>query len=97
MTISALLVACAPEHLEEVAARVAGLGWAEVRHRDPAGRLVVTLEARDADESLERFGRIQALPQVLSAALAAVCAEEESTPAPDPGLCDRRIDGPDAT
>jgi nitrate reductase NapAB chaperone NapD len=41
-----------------------------VHFSDPKGRLVVTLEASDIDESMERMKTLQALPRVLSAALA---------------------------
>ena len=70
MIISGVVVASRPEHLSEISTEVDGLPWAEVHFSDPKGRLVVTLEAKDIDESMERMKTLQALPRVLSAALA---------------------------
>lgn len=75
MIISGVVVAMRPEHLSQVSAEVNGLPWAEVHFRDPMGRLVVTLEARDLDESMDRMKTLQALPRVLSAALAEFCSD----------------------
>jgi nitrate reductase NapAB chaperone NapD len=71
--ISGVVVASRPEHLSEISREVDGLPWAEVHFRDPKGRLVVTLEACDLDESMERMKTLQALPRVLSAELAEFC------------------------
>jgi nitrate reductase NapD len=73
--ISGVVVASRPEHLSEISLEVDGLPWAEVHFSDPNGRLVVTLEARDLDESVERMKALQALPHVLSAALAEFCSD----------------------
>ena len=68
--ISGVVVASRPEHLASVAEAVEVLGWADVHYSDPAGRLVVTLEADGVDSSIERLEALQQLPNVLSAALA---------------------------
>jgi nitrate reductase NapAB chaperone NapD len=73
--ISGVVVASRPEHLSEISREVDGLPWAEVHFSDPRGRLVVTLEASDLDESVERMKTLQALPRVLSAALAEFCSD----------------------
>jgi len=73
--ISGILVASRPEHLSEISEEVNRLPWAEVHFSDPAGRLVVTLEASDIDESVDRMKTLQALPLVLSAALAEFCSD----------------------
>ena len=75
MIISGVVVASRPEHLSKVSEDVAAFSWADVHYSDPKGRLVVTLEATDIDESMERLGELQSLPRVLSAALAQYCME----------------------
>jgi nitrate reductase NapD len=77
--ISGIVVASRPEHLSEITAGVNELPWAEVHFSDPRGRLVVTLEASDLDESIERLETLQALPRVLSAALAEFCSDGPMT------------------
>jgi nitrate reductase NapD len=76
MAVSGIVVACRPEHLEETARAVDRLPWAEVHYTDPAGRLVVTIEAADVDESMTRVREVQGLPRVLAAELAEFYPEE---------------------
>jgi len=68
--ISGVVVASRPEHLGAVTDAVNAFAWAEVHFSDPAGRLVVTLEADGMDDSIARFEKLQKLPNVLSASLA---------------------------
>ena len=68
--ISGIVVASRPEHLGGVTEAVEAFAWANVHFSDPAGRLVVTLEADGMDDSIERFETLQKLPNVLSASLA---------------------------
>ena len=75
MIISGVVVASRPEHLSKVSDEVNELPWAEVHFSDPEGRLVVILEARDLDESVDRMKALQALPLVSSAALAEFCSD----------------------
>lgn len=75
MIISGIVVASRPEHLSEITEEVNELPWAEVHFSDPKGHLVVTLEASDLDESIERMKALQAIPHVLSAALAEFCSD----------------------
>ncbi|HEY5657391.1 MAG TPA: chaperone NapD [Myxococcota bacterium] len=77
MTISGIVVACRPEDLEATAGAVDALPWADVHYRDPRGRLVVTIEAADVDESVDRLGALQRLPRVLSAELAQYCIDTQ--------------------
>jgi nitrate reductase NapAB chaperone NapD len=77
--ISGVVVASRPEHLSEIRDEVNGLPWAEVHFSDPEGRLVVTLEASDLDESMDRMKTLQAIPLVLSASLAEFCSDGELT------------------
>ena len=77
MTISGVVMACRPEDLMATTEAVDGLAWADVHYTDPKGRVVVTIEAEDMDESIERFKQLQGLPRVLSAALAQYCVENQ--------------------
>jgi len=77
MTISGIVMACRPEDLMATTEAVDGLAWADVHYTDPKGRIVVTIEAEDMDESIERFKQLQGLPRVLSAALAQYCVENQ--------------------
>ena len=77
MIISGIVMASRPEHLAEVSQAVAAISWAEVHFSDPRGRLVVTIEATDLDQSVDRLKELQELPRVLLAELAQYCIEEE--------------------
>ena len=74
--ISGVVVASRPEHLATVAEAVDALEWADVHYSDPAGRLVVTVEATGVEDSIARLEALQKLPNVLSAALAEYRLEE---------------------
>jgi nitrate reductase NapAB chaperone NapD len=80
--ISGVVVASRPEHLGAVTDAVKAFAWAEVHFSDPAGRLVVTLEADGLDDSIARFGTLQKIPNVLSASLAEYRLEENEEMAP---------------
>jgi nitrate reductase NapAB chaperone NapD len=82
VSVSGIVVACRPEHLDGVAERLNALAWAEVHYTDSRGRLVVTIEAADTDESRARLEQIQALPRVLMAELAEYHLEEEKQQGP---------------
>ena len=68
--LSGILVCCLPAELGQVADDVAGLGWAEVHDVDPVGRMVVTTEADDIHQGMDRLQQLKALPRVLAAELA---------------------------
>ncbi len=68
--ISGVVIASRPIHLTEVSEAVEAFSWADVHYSDPAGRLVVTLEADGLDDSIQRLETLQDLPNVLSASLA---------------------------
>jgi len=76
MTVSGIVMACRPEHLDEMAAVVNALDWAEVHYTDQDGRLVVTIEASDIDESMNRLKELQGLPRAIMAELAEFVVEE---------------------
>jgi nitrate reductase NapAB chaperone NapD len=74
--ISGIVMASRPEHLVEMSRAVETISWADVHFSDPSGRLVVTIEAADLDQSVDRLRRLQELPRVLMAELAQYCIEE---------------------
>ena len=76
MTVSGIVMACRPEHLDEMSGVVNGLDWAEVHYTDGGGRLVVTIEAADIHESIERLKELQGLPFAIMAELAEFVVEE---------------------
>jgi nitrate reductase NapAB chaperone NapD len=77
MTVSGIVVACRPEDLARTSEAVNALAWAEVRYSDPAGRLVVIIEADDVAESMNRLKELKELPRVLMAELAEFAVEED--------------------
>jgi nitrate reductase NapAB chaperone NapD len=77
LIISGIVVASRPEHQAQVRADVTALPWAQAHYSDPAGRLVVTIEADDVDESMARLKAIQALPRVVMAELAEYAIEND--------------------
>jgi nitrate reductase NapAB chaperone NapD len=76
--ISGIVMASRPEHLVEMSRAVEAISWADVHFSDPSGRLVVTIEAADLDQSAERLRQLQELPRVLMAALAHFTIEEHA-------------------
>lgn len=78
MTISGIVMACRPEHLGETSAVVDRFDWAEVHYTDPYGRLVITVEGCDVDESMDRLKELQKLPKVLSAELSQFVVEDDN-------------------
>ena len=76
VTVSGIVMACRPEHLGEMAEVVNALDWAEVHYTDQDGRLVVTIEASDIDESMNRLKELQGLPRAIMAELAEFVVEE---------------------
>ena len=76
MTISGIVVACQPGDVDGLSEVLSDLTWVDVHYTDPRGRLVVTLEAADVDQSMERLKELQSLPRVLMAELAEYCVED---------------------
>ncbi|MCP4873616.1 MAG: chaperone NapD [Proteobacteria bacterium] len=75
MDISGVVVACRPEHMETLTASLAELPWADLHFSTPVGRMVVTIEAADHHQSMDRLTAIRRLPRVLRADLAKYRAE----------------------
>ncbi len=76
MIVSGIVLVCPSDESAGVRARVEELPWAEVRHTDPSGRLVVVIEAADTAESMTRLKQLQALPDVLMAELGGYYQDE---------------------
>ena len=80
MIVSGLLVICRGGLLPDVTAALDALPGVEVHQVDPAGRLVLTIEASSTDGCADRLRAIQALPDVLSAEMAVHVFEDEGHP-----------------
>ncbi len=78
MLISGVVVACLPEHIPSVSDAINALEWAEVHYTDPNGKLVVTIEAADADASGECIQTLQGLPHVSMAAMSEFIDEDKA-------------------
>jgi len=76
--ISGIVMTSRPEHLVEMSQAVEAISWADIHFSDPKGRLVVTIEAADLDQSADRLQQLQELPRVLMAALAQYTIEEQT-------------------
>ncbi len=74
--ISGVVIASVPGNLANAREEVAALPWADVFYSDPAGRLVVTVEADGLDDSIARLEQLQQMPNILSASLAEYRLEE---------------------
>ena len=80
MIVSGVLVICRGGLLPAVTAALDALPGVEVHQVDPAGRLVLTIEASSTDGCADRLRAIQALPDVLSAEMAVHVFEDEGHP-----------------
>ncbi len=80
MIVSGVLVICRGALLPSVTAALGALPGVEVHQMDPAGRLVLTIEASSTDSCADRLRAIQALPDVLSAEMAVHVFEDEGHP-----------------
>ncbi len=67
MEVSGILVACKPEHMPQVITSLSDLPWADVHFTEPVGRMVVTIEATDHHQSMDRLKTVKGLPRILSA------------------------------
>ena len=74
--ISGIVVVCAAERMAEAQSVLERYPWLEIHHQEPNGRLVATLEAADANESVQRLRLIQGLPQIIMAELAEYVVED---------------------
>ena len=67
--IASILVQARPEQLDAVARAVEALPGTQIYSRDPKGKLVVVIEARDVGSIGSTLNTISSLPHVLTAAL----------------------------
>ena len=67
--IVSLIVGTWPKHLEAVSEAILALGNAEIRGRDPKGKLIVVLEEPSQEAVGAKMNAISGLPHVLSAAM----------------------------
>lgn len=64
MTVSGILAATTPEHIDEVCRAIGAYPWAQVHFTDGRGRVVLTIEADDEQASVDRLLEIRRIPQV---------------------------------
>jgi nitrate reductase NapD len=67
--IASVLVRAKPERLDDVAQAIAALPCTQIYGREPAGKLVVVIEASDVGAIGTILNTISSLPGVLTAAL----------------------------
>jgi periplasmic nitrate reductase NapD len=67
--IASILVQVRPEQIEEVESAIATMSGCEIHSRDPRGKLVVVIEALDANSLGSTLNAIALLPHVYSASL----------------------------
>jgi len=77
MVISGIVMASRPNQMGELREAVDRIPWADPHFSDSVGRLVVTIEAADLDQSVERLRELQQLPQAVMAELAQYCIEDD--------------------
>ena len=97
VNISSLVVHVRPEQAAAVMAELSGWPGVEVPAAVPDGRLVVTVETSTDRASSESFGRIGALPGVMSVALVyhQFEPEPETELETDPGFTTESTDAPE--
>lgn len=77
MNISSIVVKCAPEYIDEVAAAIEASGQGELYAKDTLGRMIVILEGETTEEESEKLRIIQAIDHVLSAEMVYAYSDEE--------------------
>ena len=75
--ISGVLVVCRPDRVAEFRDCLNAHPWAEIHHSEPGGRLVLTIDAADTGQAMERLQEVQRFPQVISAELAEYYLESD--------------------
>ena len=80
MNVSGILISCPPTRVKATSDEVELRPWAQVHSSSPEGRLIVTIEAVDTSQSMERLKELQGLPEVTSAEMIVYCCEDEPRP-----------------
>ena len=75
--IVSLIVSTWPQHLDAVSDAVLALGNAEIRGRDPKGKLIVVLEEDSQGAVGAKTNAISGLPHVLSAAMVFQASDDD--------------------
>ena len=67
MEFSTILVSLQPSRMEELTETVAQVEGVEIHYRDPAGRVLITLEGENTGQVVERLKSLKLLPGIISA------------------------------
>lgn len=78
MHISGVIVHARPERAAQVHERLAAIDGVEVHSSDVEGKLIVTLEKEDEKTTVDTFGLLNELPDVLAATMVYHHFEPES-------------------
>ncbi|NPA51345.1 MAG: chaperone NapD [Aquificae bacterium] len=83
MNISSAVVKVAPKYLNQVLNLLEESQLCEVHFYDDQGKIIITVEANNVSEEMEKFDRISKLDHVLSVDLVYCYSEEELADAID--------------
>ena len=78
MNISGVSVTTKPENVDQLTKTINNIEWAEVRHTDEFGRMVVLIEGYDTGEEVKRLKELQSIPNILSAEMVYHYFEDEA-------------------
>jgi nitrate reductase NapAB chaperone NapD len=91
MIISGMVMVSKQGMLADLKAELAAIPWADDHFSDDSGRLVVTIEAKDIDESMDRLKELQALPSARMAELSQYCTDDEGFAPRDDSASDSEV------
>lgn len=77
MNISAIVIQVLPENLENVIELLKNSNLCEYHLHDTIGKIIVTIEAEDVSEEIQKLKQIQELPHVIAADMVYAYADEE--------------------
>jgi nitrate reductase NapD len=66
MNISSIIIQTLPEHIESVIKAVNESDFCDYEVHNDIGKIVVTLEGKDAGEEIEKLIKIQQIPHVIA-------------------------------
>jgi nitrate reductase NapD len=75
--ISAIVVQTRPEYLSQVLEDLEKSGVCDIHFYDEKGRIIVTVEGKDADEEISKIKKIESIPHVVSAEMHFTYTAEE--------------------
>ena len=79
MIISGIVMTSRPGRLKELRETLDAIAWLDVHFSEESGRMVVTIEAADVEESIVRLRDLQELPDVGMAELSHYYIEGDET------------------